>query len=115
MSIASKYNKGMVSFDFKPAADTFANLGDLYEQFGANAQYPIHGLYINEKSKFGAHPVAIWDECYISLPKHLTETVRQMLNDTDVISACNNGSIGLTIYPYESNGRTCYSVNWIDI
>lgn len=114
MSIASKYNKGMVSFSYKPANEEFISLEALYSKTLPNTQFPIHGMYINSKSKYGPHPVLIGDDYYISLPRHMTETVQEMLKDNDIIAACNNAEIGFTIYTFESNNRTCYSINWVD-
>jgi hypothetical protein len=46
----------------------------------------------------------------------LTDVVERMRGDEEDVQAINDGLAGFTIYKYESkNGRTCYSVNWVDL
>ena len=103
--IASKYNKG-ARFDYKmPEGAGYKNLSEI----------PIRGLYINQKSQYGDAPVAMIDGSFVNLPKHLTDTVKDMLHDDEFIAAVNAGKVGFKVYSYENNGKTCYSVNWVDL
>lgn len=119
MSFASKHNK-KANWDFEtPKGLEYTTLKDLYEDNGKNTEYRIRALYIN-KGKFGKQPTIV---CTLgskviktSLPGHLTDEVEDMRSDEEDVSAINNGMAGFTIYKYESkNGRTCYSVNWVDL
>lgn len=116
MSIANKYNKGN-SFTFKAPKDfEYHSLHDLFNNHGKDMVHGVHALYINKKSKFGESPVVASDNCFVNLPSHLTETVKDMMKDTETVEAINNGKLGFTIYTFESKNRKelCYSVNWVD-
>lgn len=109
--IAEKYNKG-ARFEYKmPENAPYKNLS----QFSEDVPITCRGLYINHKSKFGDAPVAMVDGAYVNLPQHLTDTVKDMLHDAEVIDAINAGKVGFKVYSYENNGKTCYSVNWVDL
>lgn len=114
---AKKYNKGSV-FTFK-APDTFefTTLDELYTNNGIDRVYPVKALYINTKSKYGDHPVVVTDSAFVDVPKHLIDTVKEMMNDEECIDAINNGHVGFTVYSYidKRYKRTCYSVNWVDM
>ena len=119
MSIASKYNHGArftVQFD----ADTpFTSLADLYNNNGAGYVYLLRALFINRKSRYGDAPVAVAGDgenlVKINLPRFMLETVQQMLMDSEFIEAVNNKAVGFNIYPYDKEGRTCFSVSWLDV
>lgn len=119
MGIASKYNHG-VKFNVQIPEDTpFASLADMYNNNGAGNVYLLRALYINKKSHYGDAPVAVVgdkeDFTRVNLPKFLLETVQQMLLDEEFIQAVNNKAIGFNIYPYDKDGRTCFSVSWLDV
>lgn len=108
--IAAKYNKG-ARFDYKmPEGAPYKALKEFPEK-----TIPIKGLYINHKSQYGDAPVAMADGFYLNLPKHLTDTVKDMLHDEEVVAAINSGKVAVKVYSYENNGKTCYSVNWVDL
>ena len=117
MGILSKYNKALSRFTFKAGEDfEYKSLESLYSsKKGANNLLDVKGLYINHKSKFGDAPVLVSDKFYVNLPKHLCDEVVEMIKDDDVVEAINNGKAMAEIYTYESNGKTCYSVNWVDV
>lgn len=119
MSFASKHNK-KANWDFEtPKGLEYTTLKELYEDNGKNTEYRIRALYINN-GKFGKQPTIV---CTLgskviktSLPSHLTDEVEDMRSDEEDVQAINDGMAGFTIYKYESkNGRTCYSVNWVDM
>lgn len=117
MSVANKYNHG-VRFDYAIPQDArFISLGKLFEAEGNGVVYPVRGVYINHKSKYGDAPVVICDDMLVNLPKHLTETVKQMLTDDEFIEAVNAGKVGFKIYTYttQNNDSALYSVTWIDL
>lgn len=115
-NFASKYNKGL-GFTRKPVENAvYTNLKELYSKYEEKKIYVVQALYINTKSKFGDSPVALVNGNLVNLPSHLTETVKEMLKDEELISAINEDKFGFKIYHYETkNGKQGYSVNWIDI
>lgn len=115
-NFASKYNKSISKFTWTPDTEkpVFRALKDLYAEGGEN-RIPVLGVYVNHKSKYGDAPVIVSNPYFVNLPKHLTDTVEQMLLDEDFIDAVNRGRVFADIYQYETNGKTCYSVNWVDV
>ena len=49
------------------------------------------------------------------MPKHLGETFREILANTEAVQAIKDGKVGYTIYTYESHAKTCYGINFVDI
>lgn len=119
MSIASKYNHG-ARFTVHFNSDTpFTSLTDLYNNNGAGYVYLLRALFINRKSRYGDAPVAVAGDgenlVKINLPRFMLDTVQQMLMDSEFIDAVNNKAVGFNIYPYDKEGRTCFSVSWLDV
>ena len=115
MSYATKFNKGN-KFTFKPADD--AQYVSLEELFNKNPEqiHDVKALYINTKSKFGDAPcVAIDPVIIVNLPKHLLETVKEMINDNECVDAINNNEVKFKIYSYKDSNfnKTCYGVKWL--
>lgn len=118
MGIANKYNRGS-KFTYKaPDSHKFESLVDLFNANGEDNVYTIKGFWINKKSKYGKHPVIVTPECYIGLPKHLTDVFEEMMKDDDAIKAINNNELGFTIYPYtkgkDEDVQVYYSITLID-
>lgn len=113
-SFASKFNTERL-FDIDTSNFEYRNLEEVYES--DDEVFPVRGIYINTKGKFGDRPVIATDECYVNLPAHLLDTAREILNDTRAVQAINAGEVGFTIYAYEQRrfGKTCYSIRWVDM
>ena len=114
---ASKFNKGS-KFTFKtPDNFQYNTLDVLYSQYGNEVVFPVKALYLNDKGKFGTHPVVVTDKELVDLPKHMTETVREIMADDEAVDAINNGKVGFTVYQYIDSKykRTCYSITWVDV
>ena len=119
MSFAEKYNKGKERiFDIDITDFRFMNMEDVFKNFGTNV-IKVDGLYINTKSDYGNHPVAINvdDGLLIDLPQHTTETVEEVLKDGESISLIKRGAVGLRAQKYISKKykKTCYGVEWVDM
>lgn len=85
-------------------------------EFEAGDIFTIRGLFINSKGKYKPHPVAILDDVKVDLPEHLTEAVKQILDDPVKCEAVDNGKCGAEVYKYDSSQRKdCYSINFVDI
>lgn len=112
MSILSKYNNNVNRFTFKQVDNPdYKSLKELYKN-GDVALF-VGGLFVNTKSKFGDSPVAVCDGFNVNLPNHLLETVKEMINDDDVVELANKGDLAMEIYEYETKkwGKS-YSVNF---
>lgn len=105
-------------FTFEATDDMpYMSLQDLFLKNGPDTVYPLRALYINSKSKYGAAPVAITDEAFVNLPKHLLSAVETMINDRDVVQYINDGNAGFIITQYVPRNypdKVAYSVEWID-
>lgn len=115
MSIASKYNKQSL-FNARPkGTEEYFSLEELFNQ--NRKEHTVLAMYINTKGKFGTTATILSGDCFINLPQHLVETITNMINDSEVIEAVNNGNLGIVIYEYFSNkyNKKCYSINWVDL
>ena len=114
MSVLNKYNSNVNRFDFEQEKNVpYKKLSDLFND--NIKQLKIHSLFINTKGKFGDSPVATADGFNINLPNHLLDTVKEMIEDDDVIALANQGNLGIEIYQYETKKwGTNYSSNFID-
>ena len=115
----SRLNKFGNRFDIDLSEAPFFKLSTVYRDTDENEVFPLIAIYINGKSKYGAHPIAV-TECdgklaQIDLPQHLTDVVNEMLKDDELFNGIKNGECGFTVREYESNGKTCYTVNFVDI
>ncbi|MBQ1297312.1 MAG: hypothetical protein IIY21_24925 [Clostridiales bacterium] len=113
MSFASKHNKGS-RFEINIENWEFKRLSDLE----VGGIYQICGLYINTKSKFGDHPVAMCtEEFLVDLPQNMTEEVKKIIADDDDISDIVEGKVGMKVTEYHSDkyNRDCLGVQWVDV
>lgn len=78
--------------------------------------YTLLGLF-TKGSKFGKEPDAIIQGYKVNLPRHLLDTVEDMLDDNQVIEAIKAGKVGFKVYSYHSNtyNKDAYSVTWLDL
>lgn len=116
MSFASKYNKkSLFTYDVS-AFDTYFKLSDLGK---SEHVFPVHALYVLSKGEFDPHPLCACDGYFVSLPAHLTDTVREILDDEEAVAAINSGLVGFKVYTYKykrgGKENIGYSVNWVDL
>ena len=86
----SKYNRA--GQEYKTLEGLFLENPDL--------KHPVRSMYINTKSKFGDAPVIISDGYNINLPKHMTATVSEMLQDTEFMALMRSGKVAISVYSY---------------
>lgn len=116
-SFASKFNKttfGIDTTDFK-----YTKLADIFnskKEGGKDVIHNINGLYVH-KSQLGDSPVIIDEKNkrLVNLPSHTAETVREILADDEAVQTIKDGKVGYTIYEYESHGKKCYSISFVDL
>lgn len=136
----NKYNRnGGNKFDLNIKDLPFRNLKEMYENElkvaelsggtfePGTAVYIFGAAYINPKSKFGETPnlaVMTPDDngeivpSYIaSLPTHLAETVKEMLNDDEAVNAIKELKVGFKIRQYHNKkfNVDAYTVDWCDV
>ena len=113
MFTASKYNTGKAGrFSYRtPEGVPFKKLKEL----PTGQVVTVRSLYINTKSKYGEEPVAVTDAAVINLPKHMLDTVKTMINDSECVEAVNAGLVGIKPYEYEGKNGHGVSAEWVDI
>lgn len=122
MGVFSKYNSGNgVNFNIDTKDFQFVKLCDLERTTGRgkNVQPFVHkidGMFI-VKGKMGLQPIFIQAETkrLINMPSYLTGKVQDILADKEAVEAIKAGNVGFTIYEYESHGKTCYGVTFVDL
>ena len=115
LSVA-KFNNNNV-FGIDTTNYKYVDLNTLYDT-DPTAQHKVLGFFVNSKGKFGAEPNAILENNLIAnLPRHLLDTVNQMLDDNRYIEYIKEGHVGFTIYQYHTNkyNKDAYSVTWLDL
>lgn len=113
MSIAAKYNKGGINWNIDTTNFEYHSLEDA----GEGTEIQVRGLYINTKGKFGPSPVLITDHCFYNLPGHMTDTVKNMLQDPELINAIIDGHVAADVRTFIDGtyNRKCWTVDWKDI
>lgn len=115
-SLMSKFNNtnvfGIDTSDYK-----YTNLTTLFNT-DPDAKHKVLGLFVNTKGKYGAEPNAIIENnLIVNLPRHLLETVNELLDDDRYIDYIKAGHVGFNIYQYHSSkyNKDAYSVTWLDL
>lgn len=119
MSFADRHNKGGVLFDINIKDFKFVTLMELFECYTGNTVFGIDGLYINSKSKYGEHPVAICatEGMLVDLPQHLVDEVKEILKTPEDVELIKAGKVGFHVETYTDKkfGRKCYGIKWEDM
>ena len=114
MGILDEFNKEVVIYEYDLPEDkrNFYNLSEIYNSGVYHKE--VKGFFINTKGKYGENAIVVSDDCFISLPQHLTEVVKKMMHNTTITELINKGMIYLRIRPYNKGNNTYYSVVWLD-
>lgn len=118
-TFASKFNK--VGFGIDTVNFEYIKLSNIFnskKDGGNDVVHPINGIFVHtSKNGLGDNPVIIDTDAkkLVNLPTHMTETVREILADSEAVEAIKNGKVGYTIYEYESHGKKCYSISFVDL
>lgn len=112
--LMSRFNHTNI-FDVDTKNFKWVNLETLFNT-DPDKTYTLLGLF-TKGSKFGKEPDAIIQGFKVNLPRHLLDTVEDMLDDNQVIEAIKAGKVGFKIYSYHSNtyNKDAYSVTWLDL
>lgn len=116
-SFASKFNR--TTFDIDTTDFQYTKLADIFNSEnggGTDVIHDINGIYVH-KSQLGDSPVIIDEKNkrLVNLPSHTAETVREILADDEAVQTIKDGKVGYTIYEYESHGKKCYSISFVDL
>lgn len=118
MSFANKYNKGNIIFDIDIKDYVFTDGYDFVKNHGSNV-VKIDGLYINNKGMYDDHPVAIVnsEKLLVDLPSHMTDTVREILKDSESIILIKKGLVGIKAHEYvdKKYKKNCVGFEWCDL
>lgn len=79
--------------------------------------FKVYGIYINDRSEFGAQPIIALEDRYVNLPEHLYKVTVDILNTPQAIKAINAGKVGFKIETYyqKKHKKTCYTISWVDM
>ena len=119
MSFASRHNKGVRVFDIDLEGFEFINLETLYKDNKPDTVYTMDGVYINSKSEYGDHPVAIVAErsLLVDLPGHMTEDIREILRSDAEVEEIKAGNAKFVVESYKNKkykNKICYGIKWVD-
>lgn len=113
MNILDKYNKKQI-FEYDSTKEReYTNLQNLFSNFGKDKVHIVHALFINTKSRFGDAPVIVTSDYMVNAPKHLLETVKEMMSDSEVVKLINSRKVGFKVYSYRGKYGMSYSVEWV--
>uniref|UniRef100_A0AB39U1S7 Single stranded DNA-binding protein n=1 Tax=Staphylococcus phage vB_SauP_PSK TaxID=3240362 RepID=A0AB39U1S7_9CAUD len=111
--ILSRHQNTLARFEFEEKEREFIKLSELVEKYGMKKEYIVRALFTNNESKFGEQGVIVTDDYNVNLPNHLTDTIKDMRQDEDVVDIINAGEVQFTIYEYENKkGQKGYSINF---
>ncbi|QEG07424.1 single stranded DNA-binding protein [Staphylococcus phage SA1-CTA1] len=111
--ILSRHQNTLARFDFEEKEREFIKLSELVEKYGIKKEYIVRALFTNKESKFGEQGVIVTDDYNVNLPNHLTELIKDMRQDEDVVDIINKGEVVFSIYEYENKkGQKGYSINF---
>lgn len=114
--LMSRFNNTNV-FGIDTSNYKYVGLKELFDT-DPDAHHKVLGFFVNTKGKFGAEPNAITDnKLIVNLPRHLLETVNELLDDDKYIEYIKQGHVAFTVYQYHSSkyNKDAYSVTWLDI
>lgn len=118
MGFAEKYNKFNTIFDIDIKDFEFMDGYTFIAMFGDNA-VKIDGLYINKKGRYKDHPIAIIanKKILLDLPAHMTDTVNEVLTDSESIDLIKKGLVGLKAHEYvdKTYNKKCVGFEWCDL
>lgn len=114
--LMSKFNNSNV-FGIDTSKYKYVSLKELFDT-DPNADHKVFGLFINNKGKFGSEPNAIIENnLIVNFPRHLLDTVNELLDSNEYIQYIKEGHVGFKVYQYHSNkyNKDAYSVTWLDL
>ena len=110
-----RFNRGFRFNPINTEGYEYRKLEELYKEYGADMEYPVRALYVNE-SKYGECAVAATVGFFINLPSHTVNDVREIIEDDELVQMINEERVSISIYEYYSSkyNGTFYGIKWIE-
>lgn len=100
----AKFSINTEGFEFKKISE-----------FPLNTELTVRGALISKGGKYGDSASLILDNCFMNVPSHIMDDVKELLADQDAIAQVEAGELAVSVYEYEDrNGATQRSIKWID-
>ena len=110
MGFASTHNHG-AKFSINTEGFEFKKISE----FPLETEMIVRGALISKGGKYGDSASVILDNCFMNIPKHLVDDVKDLLSNEDAIAQVEAGKLACSIYEYQdSNDKTQRSIRWID-
>lgn len=117
MNKFEKLNKGQKLFKIDVENPTFKKLNT----FNDKDVLKVLGCYINKHSVFGDEPIFICQTVskeifFVNCPKGHIQTVEEIIKDSELVNAINNGECFIEVQKYFSQRfkKECFDFNFIE-
>lgn len=113
-SFAKQFNKN--TFDIDVTDFEYVKLATLYNADAPDTTYVVNAMWVT-KSPLGDSPVFVVAELgkMVNMPQHTAAMVREITANAAAVDAIKNGKVGFKVYTYESHGKQCYNVRFVDL
>lgn len=113
MGVASKYNNSNVDWGIDTKNFEYHPLSEA----GVGTEIIVCGLFINPKGKYDPAPVLIASDRYYNLPSYMTDTVKEMLQDDELVAAVKDRKVGAVVRTFTDKkyGKESWTVDWSDL
>ena len=116
MSITDYNRKAQIFTKELPPEAPYIKPADLFNKYGADKIFPLCGMYINTKGRYGDQPVIYTDRFYVNAPSHMLKRCQDLMEDAKVVSDINNGRCGFKIYAYkDQSGKKRHSIEFVNL
>lgn len=111
MGFAASHNHGAI-FSINTEGFEFKKITD----FPLDKEMAVRGAFISKGGKYGDSASIILDDCFMNIPKHLVDDVKDLISNPEAINQVEAGKLACSIYEYQdSNDKTQRSIKWIDV
>ena len=91
----------LFNFDCSEIRGIYANCKVMFEKYGRDKIFRVHGFYPNEKGIYFTYTASL-DDTYLNCPAHMNKDIQKILNDRDAVRQINNGELGISFYEYKN-------------
>lgn len=108
------------NYDCSEIKGIYNNSKTMFEKYGADKVFRVHGFYPNEKGIEFAYTASL-DDTYLNCPPHMNKIIEKILEDKDAVRQINNGELGISFYEYNNTielksgkkvSKLCYAFNF---